>query len=168
MSGVHFPEDVTDAAKGAERKRSGFGEADLTPNTRALGKEGGTITGTLHTPSSKSWLGIRDQCSRAGGQEIPNSSESPLQLSRRKGHQVKVERKGPLVAPQLDKPFVYLQPHKWAVDILRVSSTGRHLGDRWTQSSSDCALPSSRFPHQVNSCPGEKTRYGQSVWEPLG
>lgn len=154
--------------KGLRGREAASGRLTWLPNTRALGKEGGTITGTLHTPSSKSWLGIRDQCSGAGGQEIPNSSESPLQLSRRKGYQVKVERKGPLVAPQLDKPFVYLQPHKWAVDILRVSSTGRHLGDQWTQSSSDCALPSSRFPHQVNSCPGEKTRYGQSVWEPLG
>lgn len=53
-------------------------QADLTPNIKALGKEGGTIAGTLHTPSSKSWLGIRDQCSRAGNQEIPKSSESPL------------------------------------------------------------------------------------------
>ena len=49
-----FQQPVTDEPKGAERKRHGIREADLTPNIKALGKEGGTIAGALHTPSSKS------------------------------------------------------------------------------------------------------------------
>lgn len=49
-----FQQPVTDQAKGAERKRHSIREANLTPNIKALGKEGGTIAGTLHTPSSKS------------------------------------------------------------------------------------------------------------------
>ena len=49
-----FRQPVTDEPKGAERKGHGLREADMTPNIKDLGKEGGTIAGALHTPSSKS------------------------------------------------------------------------------------------------------------------
>lgn len=73
----------------------------LTPNTKALGKEGGTITGTLHTPSSKSWLGIREQGSSAGGQEIPKSSDSPynFQGGTEKEYKLKLKGKDPCGYP---------------------------------------------------------------------